>query len=1061
MANPNVRDRVEPARLAEEQAALRRVATLVARGASPAEVFEMVAAEVARLLGSDFSLVGRYEDDATLTHVASHPLDLLSQLGPRTVLDGDDLASVVHRSGKPTSINYDDAPGPVAALARELGVRCAVGAPILVDDQIWGVMAAGWAMPQKASSEAAERTAEFTALVATALANTESRNEITRLAEGQTALRRVATLVAEGAPPAEVFESVVTEVGQLFPGANAAALSRYETDGTLTMIGRWSRADGYVPVGARYPLVEGTVGRLIDETRLPGRVDMDAKALRSLPAVIRELGWVSVVGAPIFVEGRLWGLVGISSTTEESLPPNTEQRLTEFTELVGTAIANAQSREALAELAEEQAALRRVATLVANGIEPGPLFDALSGEIEALLGADISAVLRFEGDGTVTVMGANRGPHSRGARVHLDPDYVVGAVYRTGQSATFDLQEWDGEPPAVAREWEVRSALATPVVVEGQLWGAITIASLESALPAGTDRRLADFSALFATAIANAQSREALAGLAEEQAALRRVATLVAHDVGHDAIFSAVSEEVARVFECGAGVLRFEDGAAVVFVGVANVEIPLGTRWEFQEGMTSAEVYRTGRPARVEAVDWSAVGGPVGDASRRLGTYSTVGSPIVVEDRLWGAMIVSSRDEILPPDTEVRLEKFTELIATAIANAETGRARAQLAEEQGALRHVATLVAEGVEAEVIFDAVCQETCQLLDATGVTLSHFTPDGFNEVVAGWSQDETPLPIGARLPLEPETVGGAIVRTGVPARIDSWDGLTSEMAKLVRERGVRSSLGAPIVVEGKLWGALVAATDREEPLPAGAEFRLARFTDLVATAISNAATRSELIASRARIVAAGDEARQRIERNLHDGTQQRLIALGLDVQRVRGTIPEEQHDAHLELERVETALESVLEDLRVLSRGLHPPLLSRRGLPSSLRALARDSPIPVELEIELPERPPAPLEIAIYYVVSEALTNAIKHSQASAISITIETDTGRACVDLEGAAAATSFTQRSPTTGSEAPTRARAPGSRASPTASRRSAAGSRSTRPSAPGRASRSSCRSKVR
>ena len=257
MAHPNVRDRVEPARLAEEQAALRRVATLVARGASPAEVFEAVAAEVARLLGSDFSLVGRYEADATLTHVASHPLELLSQLGPRTVLDGDDLASVVQRSGQPTCIDYDDAPGPVAALARELGVRCAVGAPIVVDDRVWGVTAAGWALPGKASSEAAERAAEFTELVATALANTESRNEITRLAEEQAALRRVATLVARGAPPAEVFEAVVTEVGQLVPGADAAALSRYETDDTLTLIGKWSRADGYAPRRSALPSRQG------------------------------------------------------------------------------------------------------------------------------------------------------------------------------------------------------------------------------------------------------------------------------------------------------------------------------------------------------------------------------------------------------------------------------------------------------------------------------------------------------------------------------------------------------------------------------------------------------------------------------------------------------------------------------------------------------------------------------------------------------------------------------------------------------------------------------------
>ena len=223
---------------------------------------------------------------------------------------------------------------------------------------------------------------------------------------------------------------MVTEVGQLFPGANAAALSRYEADDTLTMIGRWSRADGYVSVGARYPLVEGTVGRLIDETRRPGRVDMDAEALGSLPAVIRELGWVSVVGAPIFVEGRLWGLVGVSSTTEQSLPSNTEQRLTEFTEIVGSAIANAESGEALARLADEQAALLRVATLVASGVEPGALFDAIAGEVDALFGLDITAVVRFEDDGIVTVMGAHGGPHSPGARVQLDPDYVVAAVYR-------------------------------------------------------------------------------------------------------------------------------------------------------------------------------------------------------------------------------------------------------------------------------------------------------------------------------------------------------------------------------------------------------------------------------------------------------------------------------------------------------------------------------------------------------------------------------------------------------------------------------------------------------
>ena len=722
---------------------------------------------MARLLGSDFSLVGRYEADATLTHVASHPLELLSQLGPRTVLDGDDLASVVQRSGKPTCINYDDAPGPVAALARELGVRCAVGAPILVDDQIWGVMAAGWALPGKASSEAAERTAEFTELVATALANTESRNEITRLAEEQAALRRVATLVARGAPPAEVFESVVTEVGQLFPGANAAALSRYETDDTLTMIGRWSRADGYVPVGARYPLVEGTVGSLIDETRRPGRVDVDAEAFRSLPAVIRDLGWVSVVGAPIFVEGRLWGLVGISSTTEQSLPSNTEQRLTEFTELVGRAIANAESREALARLADEQAALLRVATLVASGVEPGALFDAIAGEVDALFGVDISAVVRFEDDGTVTVMGANGGPHSPGARVQLDPDYIVAAVYRTQQAARFDFEDSEGEPPAVVREWRCvphsrRRSSSRAICGERSR---SRRSKLRSRLePTG----VSPTSARWSRRRSRTHSRESCdrarrgaggATASGDAGGARRPAQrdLLGCERG--------SRSGVRL---GCGVLRFEDGSAVIFVGVANVEIPLGTRWEFQEGMTSAEVYRTGRPARVEAVDWSAVGGPVGEASRRLGTYSTVGSPIVVEGRLWGAMIVSSRRRAL------------------------------------AARH------RGASGEV-HRAHCN-----------------------------------------------------------------------------------------------------CNRECRDPA------------------------ELAASRARIVATADATRRRIERDLHDGAQQQLVSLALELRAAQAALPSELNEQRAELSRVVEGLTAVLDELREISSGIHPAILSEGGLAPALKTL-----------------------------------------------------------------------------------------------------------------------------
>jgi signal transduction histidine kinase len=230
--------------------------------------------------------------------------------------------------------------------------------------------------------------------------------------------------------------------------------------------------------------------------------------------------------------------------------------------------------------------------------------------------------------------------------------------------------------------------------------------------------------------------------------------------------------------------------------------------------------------------------------------------------------------------------------------------------------------------------------------------------------------------------------VLETGHAARVESYadEEATGYASEFARTYGLRSAVGAPIVVEGRLWGLVVAGTTRDEPLPPDAEERLSGFTELVATAISNATARAELVASRARIVAAGDEARRRIERNLHDGTQQRLIALGLDLQSVQAAIPEDQSETHSALAEVEHDLEAILVDLRDLSHGLHPPLLSRLGLGPSLQALARRSPIPVHLDVDLAERPAASLETAVYYVVSEALTNAIKHSHASEISITV---------------------------------------------------------------------------
>jgi signal transduction histidine kinase len=276
---------------------------------------------------------------------------------------------------------------------------------------------------------------------------------------------------------------------------------------------------------------------------------------------------------------------------------------------------------------------------------------------------------------------------------------------------------------------------------------------------------------------------------------------------------------------------------------------------------------------------------------------------------------------------------------------------------------------------------------LIGATSVNLVHFTPDGFNLTMAGWSLRDTHIPTGTRLPLEGETINVLVRRTGAPARVDSYEGVAGDLAELIRRRGIRSEVGAPVIVEGQVWGAVIAGWDTPGPAPSEMELRLGSFAELAATAVSNATTRADLIASRARIVAAADEARRRIERNLHDGTQQRLISLGLDLQSLLLDMPEASRETRAAVEQVRHGIETVLEDVRELSRGLHPALLAHGGLRPALRALARVSAVPVELEVHVDERPPEAVETAAYFVVSEGLANAAKHARASVITVTVD--------------------------------------------------------------------------
>jgi signal transduction histidine kinase len=499
--------------------------------------------------------------------------------------------------------------------------------------------------------------------------------ELRRLAEEQAALRRVATLVADGADPAEVFATVAAEVAQLIP-ADGAALTRYEPDGTVTALGGWTTGGGYKYVGTTYPL-EGTVSGRIFETGLPTRIDSYAEAPGPAPAAAREMGWHSSVGAPIALGRRLWGTLAVVSRSEQPLPRDTERRLIAFTELVATAIANAKGREELTRLAEEQAALRRVATLVAEGAEPNRVFAAVAEEVAAMFGVPITTMLRFDPSGVATMLAtAGAGFDALGGRFPIENSGMMKTVFETGRSVQID--DWTDVPgrgAELARREGIQWSVGVPIVVDAAIWGMIIVASREAvASEADVEPRLAKFTELVATAIANSQAHEQLAQLADEQAALRRVATLVAGGATPDRVFDAVRHEVSRMFNAPLSVLmRYEAGTATMLATADNYLGPVGRNWRVEDDASAiATCCRTGRPARVDYT--RPVHGPIAEAAQSQRAQSAVAVPVVVDGAFWGVMAVGSCEaESLPSDIEDRLVKFTELLATAIANAE-GRA---------------------------------------------------------------------------------------------------------------------------------------------------------------------------------------------------------------------------------------------------------------------------------------------------------------------------------------------------------------------------------------------------
>lgn len=353
---------------------------------------------------------------------------------------------------------------------------------------------------------------------------------------------------------------------------------------------------------------------------------------------------------------------------------------------------------------------------------------------------------------------------------------------------------------------------------------------------------------------------------------------------------------------------------------------------------------------------------------------------------------------VLASQLFVAVAALTSLILAAETAERDASERAQqaLTDEQAALRRIATLVASEAAPNRVFEQVTVEVAQTLGASGASLARFDDDGTVTFVGAWSDTgRLAFPLGSRVPLEETGVFAEIRKTGRPERIDDYEGRAPEIVERLNSFGYGSASAAPIRVGGRVWGALVAAGSHEEPMAQGSERRLADFADLVAQALANADAYRKLAASRVRIVEAGDTERRRLERNLHDGAQQRLVALALQLRLIKASLRIDPESAEARLAEAEGQLDHALEELRELARGIHPAVLTERGLEAAIRALADRAPVPVELA-QLPEdRLPHSVEAAIYYLVAEAITNVAKYAQATHASVAIQRSNGFATV------------------------------------------------------------------
>jgi len=477
---------------------------------------------------------------------------------------------------------------------------------------------------------------------------------------------------------------------------------------------------------------------------------------------------------------------------------------------------------------------------------------------------------------------------------------------------------------------------------------------------------------------------------AQERAALQRVAALVAQGTPPASVFEAVTTELRTLLSVAGCMLgRYEpDGSVTLLSDSVDIGTGLapGTVLRYAAGTAGAKVRDSAEPVLDD--DPTGLPSPLREEVYRLGTTEAIKVPVMVDGQVWGYLAASWRDTA-PPEVESRLARFTELVTMAINNAD-GRARldasrerlAEYAEEEAALRRVATTVAASAPTTEVFDVVTAELRRLLHIESAVLQRFEDDGTATVVAICDPQDLIADGGSarsRVSTENGNLVTKVRRSGRAELLGSYDDESSLITTDLGGAGVLGAVGVPVKVAGRQWG--MAAVAWRRPVTRDLKSRLTEFTELLSIAIGNADSRERLAASRLRVIAAADQARQRIERDLHDGVQQRLVTLALDLQELS------EHEVRPgDLQRIGKGLRTAMEELREIASGIHPLVLRQHGLERALRGLARRAKVSIRLDLRLHGRLPEPVEIAGYYVISELVTNVAKHAGVNAVDLEV---------------------------------------------------------------------------